>query len=225
MEYEGEENLNIMKAATNYNKWLVDMICALTEYKDNILDFGSGDGFFAKSVSQQLNKEVICIEPADNLHKYYLQKPLTSLEELREASIDLIYSLNVLEHIEDDKDIVDKFYHAIKPSGTVFLYLPAFPCLWSSMDKLVGHYRRYTKKDVRRLFDTERWKIEEIRYADFCGWFITMLFKLIGSKSGKIKGSEIRIYDKYIFPLSLLLDKITKGKLMGKNIIIKATKK
>ena len=36
------------------------------------------------------------------------------------------------------KDIVNKFYHAIKPSGTVLLYLPAFPCLWSSMDKLIG---------------------------------------------------------------------------------------
>lgn len=225
MKYEGEENLNIMKWATNYNKWLVDMICSSAKDKDNILDFGSGDGFFAKSVSQQQNKEVICIEPADNLHKYYEKEPYRSLAECRNYSIDCIYSLNVLEHIENDKEIINDFYRVLSPHGTVFLYLPAFPCLWSSMDKLVGHYRRYTKKDVKRLFDSEKWKIEEICYADFCGWFMTMLFKLIGSKSGKIKGNEIRIYDKYIFPLSLLLDKITKGKLMGKNIIIKATKR
>ena len=224
MEYQGEENLNVMKLAENYNKWLVDMICSAAQGRNALLDFGSGDGFFAKSVSLKMNKEVCCVEPAENLYKYYEKMPYKSLAECANSSVDFIYSLNVLEHIEDDAAIVNDFYRVLSKEGSIFLFLPAFSCLWSSMDDLVGHYRRYGKKDVLRLFDAKKWKVEQVRYADFCGWFVTMLFKFVGSKSGKINAKQLKIYDKFIFPLSVLGDKITGGQLMGKNIIIKVTK-
>ena len=225
MEYQGEENLNVMKLAINYNNWLINQVCKDLTEKKTILDFGSGDAFFAKSIASKLNKNVLCVEPAENLYKYYTNTPYKSLDECINSSIDFIYSLNVLEHIENDKKIIDDFYRVLQPNGTVFLYLPASPSLWTSMDDLVGHYRRYTRKDVSRLFDSEKWEIKQVRYADFCGYFITILFKLIGSQSGKIKPTQIKIYDKYIFPLSVIGDKITGGKFLGKNIIIKATKK
>ena len=225
MEYQGEENLNVMKMAVNYNKWLINLVCKTANEKKTILDFGSGDAFFAKSIASKLKKDVMCVEPAENLYKYYPNAPYKSLDECASSSIDFIYSLNVLEHIENDKKIIDDFYRVLSSHGSLFLFLPAFPCLWSSMDNLVGHYRRYTSKDVSRLFSTEKWEVKQVRYADFCGYFITMLFKLIGSKNGKIKPTQLKLYDKYIFPLSVLGDKITGGKFIGKNIIIRATKK
>lgn len=227
MEYSGEENLNVMKLAKNYNNYLVKLITQSindSHVKKNVVDFGAGDGYFTSAVTKELKNQVISIEPADNMEKYYAQPPLKSLKEVSSGSVNFIYSLNVLEHIENDKDIINEFYRVLEPNGGILLYLPAFPCLYSSMDKLVGHYRRYTKKDVARLFDTALWKVEKVEYADFAGWFVSLLFKYIGNKSGEVSPKALKFYDKIIFPISLLLDKITKGKILGKNIIIKVKK-
>ena len=92
------------------------------------------------------------------------------------------------------------------------------------MDKLVGHYRRYSKNDLSRIFNKNQWK-GDYKYVDFAGYFITLLFKFIGNKNGTISPLSIKIFDKIIFPISLFLDKVTFGKILGKNIIIKMVKK
>ena len=226
MEYNGEDNLSVMKMAYRYNAYLIDMVInQINSSAKKILDFGSGDGYFARRISKNLKKDIICLEPADNLQKHYKGSNIKSLEEVASNSIDAIYSFNVLEHIENDKDIVDNFYKVLRKNGEVLLYLPAFSCLYSAMDKMVGHYRRYTKKDIARLFDNDKWQIDRVVYADFVGFFVTIIFKIIGNKQGKVSPLSIKIYDKFLFPISLFFDKITKGRLLGKNIIIKVTKK
>ena len=226
MEYKGEENLNIMRLAVNYNNFLLELVCKNAPDKiKTALDFGAGEGAYAASVEKRLNSLVYSVEPAENMQKYWKNPPLHSLSELGEKKIDYIYSLNVLEHIEDDKEIIDAFYDALAPGGVGFLYLPAFPCLYSSVDKEVGHYRRYVKKDIQRLFDTQKWTVSEVKYVDFLGWFLGFLFKCVDRKNGKIPVGKLKIYDKYFFPISVLLDKITFGKILGKNIAIRFQKK
>ena len=225
MEYKGENNLKIMKSATNYNNFLLELVCKNAPHNIfSVLDFGAGEGTFATLVEKQINTPVYSLEPAENMQKYYTTSPLQNLSELGEKKVDYIYSLNVLEHIENDKEIVDDFYNALAPGGVVFLYLPAFPCLYSSVDKQVGHYRRYTKKDILRLIDTRKWIISEIKYVDFLGWFLGFVFKCIEKKEGIIPTDKLKIYDKYFFPISAFLDKITFGKILGKNIAVRFSK-
>lgn len=226
MEYSGEDNLEVMNSADNYNQHLVDFVVKnLPKKCDKLLDFGSGNGFFAREITQKAKKSVLCVEPAENMHKYYNATPFLSLSDLENGSLDCIYSLNVLEHIEDDEAVVKDFYRALSKNGVLLLYLPAFPCLYSSMDKKVGHFRRYKKKDVQRLFSENYWSIEQARYVDFLGYFASFLFKFMGNDSGTLSLTWLKIYDKFVFPLSLLLDKLTMGKILGKNIIIKCIKK
>lgn len=170
MEYSGEKNLNIMKLAHNYNTHLLKIIQqAKPQEAKKILDFGSGDGYFMRHLKKDKKLDIKGVEPAENMQKYYKEKPHKSLSEVNLNSIDFLYSLNVLEHIEDDESIIQEFYQRLTIGGTLLLYLPAFPCLYSSMDKLVGHYRRYTKHDVKRLFKETQWTIQDVRYADFMG--------------------------------------------------------
>ena len=226
MEYSGEDNLEVMNSADNYNQHLVDFVVNnLPKKCDKLLDFGSGNGFFARKITQKTKKMVLCVEPAENMHKFYKTEPFLSLSNVENASLDCIYSLNVLEHIEDDEAVVKDFYRALSKNGVLLLYLPAFPCLYSSMDKKVGHFRRYKKKDVQRLFSENYWSIEQVRYVDFLGYFASFLFKFMGNDSGTLSLTWLKIYDKFVFPLSLLLDKLTMGKILGKNIIIKCIKK
>ncbi len=227
MQYGGVDNLDILRLAQNYNAFLVKKICSvIASPEEKVVDFGAGEGYMAKEVEKQSGCRVICIEPADNLQKFYdAENHYKSLSEIDDGTIDYIYSSNVLEHIEDDAAIVEAFYQKLKPNGKLFLYLPAFDVLYSAMDKKVGHFRRYDKSMLRQLLsDENKWQIEELAYADFAGFFVTLLYKLIGSRQGDIAPQSLKFYDKFVFPLSRFLDKLTCGKILGKNILLCAKK-
>ena len=75
MDYAGADNLETMQAAKNYNSWLVEKIINNMPAKaERIIDFGAGNGSFAKEVEKQSNKRVVCVEPAENM-----QEPLQDL--------------------------------------------------------------------------------------------------------------------------------------------------
>jgi hypothetical protein len=46
---------------------------------------------------------------------------------------------------------VQQLAHALRPGGSVILYVPAFEALYSDFDRRIGHHRRYTKHDLTRL--------------------------------------------------------------------------
>lgn len=50
---------------------------------------------------------------------------------------------------------------------------------------------------------------------------LVLLYKLMDN-SGEINPLSLKIYDKYLFPISMMMDKITFGKLIGKNLMIVA---
>lgn len=226
MEYVGEDNLSVMDNAKNYNAFIVSQIAArLRPQDDAVLDFGAGNGLLARMVERKTGKKVVCLEPAENMKKYLSGKVLDSLDEAADGSFDFIYSSNVLEHIEDDAAVVGSMVRALKPDGRLFLYLPAFDYLYSAMDRKVGHFRRYDKKKLKALFDPAKWEIEDLRYADGLGFLAALLFKAVGSKSGDVSPASLFIYDRFVFPFSRLFDKLTGGKLFGKNVLLCAKRK
>jgi SAM-dependent methyltransferase len=68
---------------------------------------------------------------------------------------DLVFLLDVIEHIADPVRflIATRFY--LKQSGHVVINVPAIPSLFSRYDAIAGHLRRYTKTRLRsELLDT-----------------------------------------------------------------------
>ena len=95
MQYSGEENLKVMNNAKNYNAWLLKLITqAMPANTKNIIDFGAGDGFFAKSLTKQCRKQITCIEPAQNMC-CFLQDFVVydSLDNIEDNSQDLIFQI------------------------------------------------------------------------------------------------------------------------------------
>jgi SAM-dependent methyltransferase len=59
-------------------------------------------------------------------------------------SLDLVVAFDVLEHIEDDHQVVREIHRVVRPGGTFLAAVPADPELWSAHDDAVLHLRRYT---------------------------------------------------------------------------------
>jgi len=138
----------------------------------------------------------------------------------------MAYSINVLEHIQDDIEILQELRSVMLKGGRLFLFVPARTELYSVMDYCVGHYRRYEPWQLRSLLERTGFKITSLRYFDFAGYFATLFCKHAGNLinwQGGLSSSCVSFYDKCIFPISRVMDTVTAGKVIGKNIWVEAT--
>ena len=222
--YSGRENLEAMKYAANYNRYLIDLIKRHAP-GGQVLDFGAGAGTFAKPLSDA-GFEVVCVEPDAALHATLTDQGLRAidgLEHVAAATLDYVYTLNVLEHIDDDASAVNALARRLKPRGKLLIYVPAFECLYSSMDRKVGHFRRYRLAQLRALVEAAGLSVVTARYVDSAGFFATLVYKLFGDEDGTIGPRSVALYDRFAFPLSCLADRLLH-RLLGKNLLVVASK-
>lgn len=221
-KYEGLENLSIMTLASNYNDTIYTWLSQDTNRDEYILDFGSGIGEFCNRFIDAGYQNTYSVEIDDSMHSSHKCETSNSLDSYR-VKFDYIYSCNVLEHIEDDLKILLELYIKMQPGGKIKIFVPAFQILFSDMDREVGHFRRYAKKELIDLMTQAGFAVDDCRYFDFAGFFATISYKIL-NKKGSINPKAIIFYDKFFFPISRLIDKLTRGSVVGKNLILTGKK-
>jgi SAM-dependent methyltransferase len=218
-KYTGTDNLEVMALATNYNRFLTDLVAGHARRTDAILDFGAGIGTFASWLIDRGYK-VSCIETDPDQAQVITAAGIEVQREIGsfpDASFDYIYTLNVLEHIEYDIETLRQLKRILKPDGKIFIYVPAMAVLYSSMDEKVGHHRRYSRHSLNEVCRKAGYRVRNCLYADSLGFPATLLFKLSGNTSGDLNPSMLVLYDRWIFPLSRLCDRIV-SRFFGKNV-------
>ena len=221
-ENESLKNLFSDKALKNYNSKIFNLIIREINNNDKICDFGAGIGTFSKRFNK---KKIICVEP-DKKNFLLLKKTnitYSTLNSLRNNSMDLIYSINVLEHIKDDEKIISLINKKLKKKGKFILFVPAFNFLYSKFDLKVGHFRRYKLNQLKDKIFKKNFSISKISYFDSIGFFLAIIFKYINLQDTYPSVKSIKFYDKYIFPLNTFFDFFFK-KILGKNTFLVAIK-
>jgi len=218
--YEGAEILALGDALRNYNRSIAVLVHRHGAGARDVLDFGAGIGTLSQAV-RELGLTPVCLEP-DAQQRGELDRrgfsTVASLADVADASLDYIYSSNVLEHIEDDVATLIELRQKLRPQGRLLLYVPAFQSLYSAMDKAVGHFRRYDRLTLGDKLRGSGFAIEQLYYADVLGYFVTRLFKSVGDDTGKINTFTLSAYDRVIFPVGQLIEKIGRVPV-GKNIV------
>jgi SAM-dependent methyltransferase len=218
--YTGVETLEVMEEALNYNAFLQRLVTSRARPDERILDFGAGGGMMARPLAAA-GYDVRCVEPDDGLRARLRASGLeahAALDAIPAASLDLIYTFNVLEHIADDRGAVAALRERLKPGGRLVVYVPAFPILYTSLDRKVGHVRRYRRAGLMDVLIQAGLTVERVAYQDSLGFPATLLFKLIGNDSGTINRRALIAYDRLVFPLSRVLDRLC-GAWFGKNLL------
>lgn len=210
-----------MESAVNYNTFIADVVEKYAS-GETVLDFGAGNGTFARLLKKR-GRRVECLEPDLDLRSRLQKEGFTTHESLTSLTLhfDTVYSINVLEHIEDDHEAVQSIHRVLKPKGILIAYVPAFMVLYSSVDKMIGHHRRYTAESFKSLF--KDYKILRCEYADSLGFIAGLVFKTMDRGDGHVSGKAIRFYDQFAFPISKMLD-VGCRHLFGKNVLIVAEK-
>ncbi|MEM7679092.1 MAG: methyltransferase domain-containing protein, partial [Myxococcota bacterium] len=64
------------------------------------------------------------------------------------AAFDVVGAFDVLEHIDEDETVLGQLFEAVRPGGGLMLTVPQHRWLWSAVDDLSGHKRRYAPGEL-----------------------------------------------------------------------------
>jgi len=122
--------------------------------KLNILNAGCGTGELAVLLAKDGHK-VLGIDREPEYIRIAKQAKevsykTSSIEEF-EGEFDCVISNDVLEHIEDDKTAIRKLEDMVKPGGYLILTVPALQSLYGFHDVELGHYRRYSAPQLKKM--------------------------------------------------------------------------
>ena len=220
------ENLEVMAVARRYNAFLRSLIeaeIASTADRHLAIDFGAGLGTFTGSLLPRFH-QVIAVEieqaSQEALRRRGIQV-VDSLASIPSGAADFIHSLNVLEHIDDDAAALADMRRVLRPGARLLLYVPAFHALWTVMDDLVGHVRRYDRRTLCTRLQRAGFDVKRAQYVDCLGAAAAVTYRLCGG-SGRLNEPAVAAYDRWCFPLSRLADRAL-DRLVGKNLLVTAT--
>jgi 2-polyprenyl-3-methyl-5-hydroxy-6-metoxy-1,4-benzoquinol methylase len=112
----------------------------------------------------------------------------TSLARYR---FDTIVSLNVFEHIEHDDLALNHSWEILEPHGKCVLIVPAHQWLYGTMDRSIGHYRRYTKANLARQLRNTGFRVHQLKYINMLGalgWMVNgQVLRSVTPPSGQLK--------------------------------------
>lgn len=162
------------------------ILTCLKKTKTNwILDVGGGNGIVSELLKQN-HIQSILIEPGiDGINharrrkiNYTIQGSIHDLK-FEANSIPNVGLFDVLEHIEQDVELLKTIYRFMKPNGRLFLTAPAYNWLRSKNDEDVGHFRRYTRKGLERKLKPLGFNIEYSTYLFGILPLLILLFRKI----------------------------------------------
>jgi len=212
--YIGSE-LEVFSNATNWKSYFSSIIKPYLG--KNVLEVGAGMGATTKLFESEDIDKWVCLEPDKSLslqiRERIVSKELPQYCEVVSGIItnlpvntkhSSILYIDVLEHIEDDRSEVENAIERLDTNGSLIILSPAYNFLYTSFDKEIGHYRRYTKKSLNKIIP-DNVQNKKLIYLDSVGFSLSLLNKLI--QISKPNKQQITFWDQNIIPISKKVDK------------------
>ena len=210
MSKVGKRGLEIMRNASWYNSWIFSFISPYIS--GDILEIGGGIGNFTPLLLN--NGSVVSID----IKKEYLPKIKKTTRGRAKVGIgdiekgkyffgqkkfDTAICLNVLEHINGHKNALKNMYKLLKKDGHLCLLVPTHQFFFGKMDKNLGHYRRYSKNNLKTLVRKAGFEVIMTKYLNpvgGLGWFINSRIL----KRETVSSKQVRLFDWLARPFLLL---------------------
>jgi SAM-dependent methyltransferase len=182
----GGRTLEIFGRTPKVNAWIYSKFA--DHVRGDVLEIGSGIGNLSRLILKDARSAVLTdvesqyIAGLDQefgreegvvVTRFNLDEPAPA--EIAHRRFDAIVAVNVIEHIQDDERAVQIVASLLKPGGKFLIYVPAVPFAYGSLDRMLGHYRRYTAQSLATLLRGAGLEPGPIRYFNFfglLGWFV-----------------------------------------------------
>jgi SAM-dependent methyltransferase len=202
-------DLEIMTGALYYRKWLYSAVEPFLGRR--VLEVGAGIGNYSEFLIG--HERVVLVELHAEAAKILRQK-FSNLDTIKiiegdictidpalleVEKLDTVLCLNVLEHILDDDAALRVMRQSLVKGGRLAIIVPAHPFLFGTVDRAVGHVRRYTRKGILDRVKAAGFVPERVCWMNFLGiaaWFFTNRILCQKEESP----SQIGFYNRFVAP-------------------------
>lgn len=235
-EQEHLDALSRMQSLTPYYQWSVELIAPWIGKR--VLDAGCGIGNATEHLKELAgyvlaadlspnNLEVLKKRFAEDGNVEPAQLDLDKdIREITSREIDTIVCLDVLEHVEDDCSLLARFNEMLQPDGHLLIKVPAGRWLFGSIDEASGHFRRYTKSELRQKAEQTGWEVVKLHYMNIFGVLPYFLKSRILKKQANFSRTMSRKQLERIRKMLPILKRIDRfvGPPLGQSLVLVARK-
>jgi hypothetical protein len=224
--YIGDE-LDVFSAAKNWKSYLRRQIGP--HLGREVMEVGAGFGGTTKFLCNGDFDRWVCLEPdvglADRIAVSIRSGSLPRCCQVEVGTLggrdaheqfDTLLYIDVLEHIEDDKGELARAISHLRFGGSLVVLSPAHQWLFSEFDRAIGHFRRYTRRNLRAISPPGS-QIDRLIYLDCVGLLASLANRVL-LKSGTPTRGQIAFWDGIMVPLSRRLDTVTLN-CVGKSVL------
>lgn len=229
---QGITALEVLTAAQNYNEWIGSEV--KSHLIPPVLEVGAGIGNLTKFC---LEKKPIFITDSDPKLVKELEERFGGRKNIFVKLLDVsqrrkrefedffgsVYAINVLEHIDNDRVALGNIFSMMKGGGKLVVLVPAKRFAYSRLDRDLGHFRRYERKELREKLESAGFEIDSLKFFNIVGLFSWWARDKIARRNINLKPYQIKIFDR-IVPLLSFIEKRVKVPL-GISLIAVARKR
>ncbi len=224
--YQGSE-LDLFQHAVNWKRYYARRL--QPHITGDVLEVGAGIGATSRFLCGGDVRTWTCLEPdpalAARLRAALESEPLPVPGTVRQGTLadlpldarfDTILYVDVLEHIEDDREELRQSAERLRRRGRLIVLAPAHGWLFSRFDRAIGHYRRYSAAMLADITPPPL-HLTSAFYLDSAGMLASLANRILLRESHPTL-AQIRFWDSTLVRLSHVLDPCS-GYRIGKTVI------
>lgn len=206
MIYQGLTTLEALTEAKNYNRWIASNFYPYI--KAPLLEFGAGIGNISELLSSYTP---LCLTDTDERLLAHLKEKFSHSNDISVEYLDItqpppdhlvesfqsVIGINVLEHIEDDEKALSHLGSLLRPSGRLLLLVPSKKWAYTDLDRQLGHFRRYEKKELAVKLVKASFRIEKLYFFNLIGLLGWIIRDKIPRSEG-LSSSQISLFESMV---------------------------
>ncbi|MEA2239362.1 MAG: hypothetical protein QOC81_4086 [Thermoanaerobaculia bacterium] len=192
---------------TRYNRWIWEAVAPFVGQR--VLEAGAGSGtmtrfLYGRELIVATDKETPYI---DRLRNAFRRRPGIQVERLdldsdsalalAHYNFDTVMCINVLEHTADDAAALRRVHQLLTPGGRVVIFVPAGKDLFGTLDRGIGHQRRYDQNELLAMLREAGFEIEDSFYQNRASMLAWQLNSKVFNRSA-LPGAQTKIFDRLV---------------------------